>query len=198
MAGRLASVAGLGFAVKFRATPVAGVFVTEIEPRGDDRGFFARAFCQDEFRAAGLEDLPLDQFSVAFSPRAGTLRGMHYQAAPHTEVKYVRCVRGAVYDVALDLRPDSPTYLRWFGVRLDASNHEAIYVPRGIAHGYLTLEPDTEVFYQISPKYAPGSERGVRFDDPAFGIVWPAPVELVSERDRTYPDYRPVARSPGA
>jgi dTDP-4-dehydrorhamnose 3,5-epimerase len=174
--------------VIFQALPLAGAFTVELEPVADERGFFARSFCRDAFRARGLAaDYP--QCSVSFNARRGTLRGMHYQAAPHAEAKLVRCTRGRLYDVIVDLRPESHTCCRWVGVELDAARRNALYVPEGFAHGFLTLEDETEVFYQISHAYVPESARGVRYDDPAFGIRWPAAPSVISERDRSYPDH---------
>jgi dTDP-4-dehydrorhamnose 3,5-epimerase len=174
--------------VIFHALPLAGAFVVEIEAHADERGFFARTYCRDAFGAQGLAtDYP--QCSVSFNQRKGTLRGMHFQAAPHQEAKLVRCTRGSLYDVIVDLRPDSQTYCRWAGVELEARFRNALYVPEGFAHGFLTLEDETEVFYQISHAYHPDSARGVRWDDPAFAIRWPATPSVVSERDRAYPDH---------
>jgi dTDP-4-dehydrorhamnose 3,5-epimerase len=174
--------------VIFRPLPLAGAFEVELEPIADERGFFARSFCRDAFRAQGLAiDYP--QCSISFNARRGTLRGMHYQAAPHAEAKLVRCTRGRLHDVIVDLRPESPSYCRWTGVELAGAKRNALYVPEGFAHGFLTLEDETEVFYQISHEYRPEASRGVRFDDPAFGIRWPAAPAVVSERDRAYPDH---------
>ncbi len=174
--------------MRFAETEIAGVVVVEIEPRGDARGAFARLHCPDEFAAAGHPFAPV-QTSLSRNPRAGTLRGMHYQPAPHAEVKLVRAVRGAVFDVALDLRPDSPTYRRWTATELSAGNARALLIPEGVAHGFLTLEADTDVLYQISPAFRPGHEAGVRWDDPAFHIDWPAAPEVISGRDAGYPDH---------
>jgi len=173
--------------MRFLATELAGVLLVEAEPRGDERGGFARLHCPDEFAAASQPFAPA-QTSLSRNPRAFTLRGMHYQRPPHAETKLVRCVRGRIFDVALDLRSDSPTYRRWVGVELSADNLRGLYIPEGVAHGFLTLEADSDVLYQIAPKYEPGHEAGVRWDDPAFAIVWPAPPALISPRDATYPD----------
>jgi dTDP-4-dehydrorhamnose 3,5-epimerase len=173
----------------FRETPLAGAYVVVPERLEDERGFFARTWCAREFAEQGLERR-LAQISISFNPRRGTLRGLHYQAAPFEESKLVRVTRGAIYDVIVDLRSGSPTRSAPFGIRLDSLAREALYVPAGFAHGFLTLENDTEVLYQISQFYSPEHARGVRFDDPAFGIEWPEEVVVVSERDRTYPDYR--------
>jgi dTDP-4-dehydrorhamnose 3,5-epimerase len=175
--------------MRFSPTGIAGVLVVDIEPRSDDRGSFARLQCPDEFAAAGHPFAPA-QTSLSRNPRAGTLRGMHYQPAPHAEAKLVRAVRGRIFDVAVDLRPDSPTWRKWFGIELSAENARALFIPEGVAHGFLTLEPDTEVLYQISPKFEAGHEAGVRWNDPAFAIVWPHAPALISDRDATYPDYR--------
>lgn len=172
----------------FKSTNLQGVFELEVEPHADDRGFFARTWCREEFRTQDLNP-GLAQCSVSFNHRRGTLRGMHYQSAPHAEAKLVRCTRGSIYDVALDLRPDSATFLRWVAAELTADNRRAFYIPKGCAHGFLTLEDNTEVFYQISELYNPGSARGVRWNDPTFGIAWPAEIAVISERDRTYPDF---------
>jgi dTDP-4-dehydrorhamnose 3,5-epimerase len=170
-------------------TPVEGVFVLDIERREDDRGFFARTFDEDALRALGLEARVL-QASVAFNPKRGTLRGMHLQCAPHGETKIVRCTRGAIHDVALDLRPESPTFKRWFATELDEDNRRALYIPKGCAHGVLTLRDDTEVLYLIADPYVAEAATGVRWDDPAFGILWPIAPIVISERDRTYPFFK--------
>ncbi|RMG13734.1 MAG: dTDP-4-dehydrorhamnose 3,5-epimerase [Planctomycetota bacterium] len=174
--------------MKFLPTRVPGAYLIEIEPRSDERGFFARTFCRREFAAHGL---PTDyvQQSVSYNVRARTLRGLHYQAAPHLEPKIVRCTQGAVFDVIVDVRPDSEARGRWVGVELSAENRRALYVPGGVAHGFLTLAPDCEVFYQMAEYYHAESARGVRWNDPAFGIDWPATPEVISERDASYPDF---------
>ncbi len=174
--------------MKFVETQIPGVFKIGIEPIEDKRGFFARAWCRNEFEAQGLESNLL-QCNISFNTRKGTLRGMHYQAAPFGESKLVRCTRGAIYDVVLDLRPESPTFKRWIVGWLTAENRNMVYVPKGCAHGFLTLEPESEVFYQISEVYNADSARGVRYNDPAFAIAWPERVMVISERDRTYPDF---------
>jgi len=172
----------------FEAAAIPGVFLVRTEPVRDARGSFARLHCPAEFAAAGIPFEPA-QTSLSHNRAAGTLRGMHYQAAPMTETKLVRVVRGAAFDVVVDLRPDSPTHRRWAGFELTADNGAAVFIPEGIAHGFITLEPDTDVLYQIAPAYTPGHERGVRWDDPAFGIAWPRRPEVISERDAAYPDY---------
>jgi dTDP-4-dehydrorhamnose 3,5-epimerase len=177
--------------VIFHETAVAGVFVVELELRGDDRGFFARAFCRREFEEQGLNPAVI-QCNLSFSAAEGTLRGMHFQRPPHEEAKLVRCTRGALWDVALDLRRSSPTYRRWTGVELTADNRRMLYVPEGCAHGFQTLVPDTEAFYQVSAAYAPEAEHGVRWDDPAFGIEWPrADGRVLSPKDASWPDFDP-------
>lgn len=175
----------------FTGTEVVGAFVIDLEPRGDERGFFARTFCRREFEEHGLNP-DVVQCNLSSSADESTLRGMHYQLPPHAEAKLIRCTRGALFDVALDLRPDSPSYLRWAGVELTAENRRMLYVPEGCAHGFQTLAPGTEASYQVSAAYAPDAERGVRWDDPAFGIVWPEALErTISEKDRSWPEYRP-------
>ena len=171
----------------FRPTHLAGVFLVEPEPANDDRGLFARTWCRETFREHGLAT-ELTQCSVSWNRRRGTLRGMHYQAAPYGEDKLVRCTRGSIFDVALDLRPSSPTYRQWFGAELTAGNRHQVYVPEGLAHGFVSLEDDTEVLYQMSSAYEPTAVRGVRYDDPAFGIAWPIRENLImSARDRDFP-----------
>lgn len=173
--------------MRFVPTNLAGVYVVEQERQNDDRGFFARTWCAREFEDHGL-DAGLAQCSVSFNRRRATLRGLHYQAPPFAEVKLVRCIRGALYDVALDLRPDSPSFGRWFGVELTAEDGRGLYIPRGFAHGFYSLADDTEVAYQISTEYRPDAARGVRWDDPFHGVAWPGPVEVIAPRDRGYPD----------
>jgi dTDP-4-dehydrorhamnose 3,5-epimerase len=172
----------------FKETPIAGAFVIEPERLADERGFFARTFCAEEFAKHGLE-ARVAQCSTSFNRRKGTLRGMHFQRPPHEECKLVRCTAGAVYDVLVDLRPGSATFRQWFGTELTADSGRAVYVPRGLAHGFLTLADDTEVLYQISEFYDPASADGVRWNDPAFGIDWPGQVRVISPRDRSYPDF---------
>ncbi|MGB5878758.1 MAG: dTDP-4-dehydrorhamnose 3,5-epimerase [Thermoanaerobaculia bacterium] len=172
----------------FLETPLAGAFVIDIEPHEDERGFFARTFCQEEFEAHGL-DSTFVQSSVSFNRQRGTLRGMHFQAPPHEESKVVRCTAGAIYDVIVDLRPLSPTFVQWHAVTLSAENRTMFYIPGGFAHGFLTLEDNTEVLYQMSEFYYPDSARGVRWDDPAFGIEWPVEPTAISDRDQSYPDF---------
>ncbi len=175
----------------FKETKLQGVFIIEIEKRQDERGFFARAWCKKEFEAHGL-NVHLVQANLAFSQKKGTLRGMHYQMSPYEEAKLVRCIKGAIFDVAIDLRSDSPTYKSWVGVELTDDNHKMLYTPENFAHGYQTLTDNAEVFYQVSQFYSPESERGVRWDDQAFGIKWPETDDVViSEKDKNWPDYLP-------
>jgi dTDP-4-dehydrorhamnose 3,5-epimerase len=174
----------------FRETPIAGAVLIELEPLTDERGSFARTFSRDEFAAQGLAT-DVVQCNASTNARAGTLRGLHYQAAPFEEAKLVRCVRGSLYDVVVDLRAESPTYCAWYGVELSPSNGRMLFVAAGLAHGFQTLEDDTEVLYQMSAGYSAEHARGVRWDDPAFGIEWPdADVRTISERDRDYADFR--------
>jgi dTDP-4-dehydrorhamnose 3,5-epimerase len=175
--------------MRFSETGIVGVVVVDIEPREDARGAFARLHCPDEFAAAGYPFAPA-QTSLSRNPRTGTLRGMHYQPAPHAEAKLVRAVRGRIFDVALDLRAGSPTYRRWTSAELSAENGRALLIPEGVAHGFLTLELDTDVLYQITPAFQPGHEAGVRWNDPAFAIAWPATPQVISERDAGYPDHQ--------
>jgi dTDP-4-dehydrorhamnose 3,5-epimerase len=175
----------------FTPTELPDVVMVDLERREDERGFFARAWCAREFAEAGLST-DLVQCNLSFNEERGTLRGMHFQRAPHAEAKLVRCTRGAIFDVAIDLRPDSPTHTRWVGVELTADNRRALYVPEGFAHGYQTLADGTETFYQVSEWYTPDFEGGVRWDDPAFGIEWPLPDDpVLSPKDAGWPDYRP-------
>lgn len=171
--------------MRFTALAVAGSFLVEPEPVEDARGFFARTFCRDEFTSHGL-NAELAQCSVSFNRRAGTLRGMHYQKPPHAEAKLVRCTAGAIHDVVLDLRTGSPSFLKWAAAELSADNRSALYIPEGCAHGFLTLTDASEVYYQISTGYHPESAAGVRWDDPAFAIVWPHGDVIMSERDRQF------------
>jgi len=173
----------------FTETALAGAFVIEPERREDARGFFARVWCAREFAAHGLETR-VSQCSISLNARRGTLRGMHYQVPPHEEVKLVRCTRGALYDVIIDLRPGSPTFTRHVAVELTADNRRMLYIPHGFAHGFQTLEDDTEILYQMSEFYAPGAARGVRWNDATFGIAWPIASPTMLERDRSYADFR--------
>ena len=172
----------------FVETLLKGAFVIDLEKREDDRGFFARTFCQREFAEHGLE-LQVAQCNISFNERKGTLRGMHYQVPPFEEAKLVRCTMGGIYDAIIDLRRRSPTFGQSFGIELTAQSRRMLYVPRGFAHGYQTLERDTEVFYQMSQFYSSEHSRGVRWNDPAFGIKWPPDERIINERDRKYPDF---------
>jgi dTDP-4-dehydrorhamnose 3,5-epimerase len=179
--------------MNFAATPIPGVFVIEPDRISDERGHFARTYGAREFAERGLDPM-IAQCSTSFNARAGTLRGLHYQAEPYFEAKLVRCTRGALHDVALDLRRDSPTYLGSYAVELSEDNDRALFIPAGCAHGFQTLRAATEVLYQISVPYEPSAARGVRWDDPAFAIAWPEPPpdgRTLSERDASYPDYEP-------
>jgi len=176
--------------MKFRETKLPGVFTIDLELHSDERGFFARSWCQKEFLDHGLNG-NLVQCSVSLNSKKGTLRGMHYQAAPFAETKVVRCTAGSIYDVILDLRRQSPTFKQWFGAELRATKRRSLYVPEGCAHGFVTLADDSEVLYQMSEFYHPESSHGVRWNDPAFQIDWPQEIAVISERDRTYPDFEP-------
>jgi dTDP-4-dehydrorhamnose 3,5-epimerase len=174
--------------MKFHPTRLDGAWLIELTPVEDERGAFIRTFCEREFGDHGLETRFV-QHSLSVNARKGTLRGMHFQRAPHEEVKLVRCQRGAVWDVIVDLRPDSPTYMRWQSFELSAENGMQLYVPKGFAHGFQTLSDDCEVFYLISEFYAADAAAGLRHDDPRFAIDWPAPVSVMSEKDRAWPDF---------
>jgi dTDP-4-dehydrorhamnose 3,5-epimerase len=182
--------------VKVSATPLAGVFEIELEPRGDDRGFFGRVFCREELAQHGLEP-DIVQINTSYSADEGTLRGLHYQVAPHGETKLVRCIRGEIFDVALDLREGSPTFGRWFGTHLSAENRKMLYVPRGFAHGFLTLAPETEIIYFVSATYQAAAERVVRWNDPAFAITWPTEPRVLSDKDRNATDFDPDSHGSG-
>ena len=172
----------------FIETKLKGAFVIEPERLEDKRGFFARTWCKREFEDHGVNP-NLVQCNISFNKKRGTLRGMHHQVAPHEEAKLVWCTIGAIYDVIIDLRPNSPTFKEWFSVELTAKNRKMIYIPEGFSHGFMTLKDNTEVFYQMSEFYAPECARGVRWNDPAFDIVWPGDVTVISERDNQYPDF---------
>jgi dTDP-4-dehydrorhamnose 3,5-epimerase len=176
--------------MKFTSTPLSGAYIVEPERVADERGFFARSWCAEEFRSHGLSG-SLTQCSISYNTKRGTLRGMHYQAQPHAEAKLVRCTAGAIYDVILDLRTGSPSNCKWFAVELTATNHTELYIPKGFAHGFQSLGDDSEVFYQISESYRSELSRGVRWNDPAFAIEWPIADPVLSERDRSLPDYTP-------
>jgi len=172
----------------FCQTRIPGVFEIDIEPKADTRGFFARCWCQKEFADNGLNPR-LVQCSLSYNTQKGTLRGIHYQMQPYPETKVVRCTQGAIYDVVVDLRRNSPTFHEWIAAVLTSANRRMVYVPEGCGHGFLTLEDETEVLYQMSEFYHPDLARGVRWDDPAFQIEWPGAVQVISERDRTYPNF---------
>jgi dTDP-4-dehydrorhamnose 3,5-epimerase len=172
----------------FRETTLAGVHTVLIERRADSRGSFGRVFCRDEFAAQGLPT-EFVQASTSVSVHAGTVRGMHYQRPPHAEAKLVRCVRGAIHDVVADVRPDSPSFMRWEAFALREGGDMMLYIPPGFAHGFQTLADETEVLYQMSTPFAPEAAAGFRFDDPAFGIAWPAPVAVIAEKDLAWPPW---------
>jgi dTDP-4-dehydrorhamnose 3,5-epimerase len=180
--------------MRFTPTRLSGAFILDPERREDARGHFARTFCRREFEAHGLRQ-DIAQANIAWNARKGTLRGMHYQVAPAAETKLVRCPRGALWDVIVDLRPDSPTFLEHVGVELSAENGRQLFVPELFAHGYITLADDTEAAYQVGEFYAPEAERGIRYDDPALGISWPVPVEVISDKDASWPDFVPARAS---
>ena len=179
--------------MKFVKTSVVGAYLIELDRMEGERGFFARLWCNTEFAEHGLKAI-VAQSNIGVSRKAGTLRGLHFQTAPHIEVKVVRCPRGAVYDVIVDLRPDSPSYRKWFGAELSAENGRTIYVPEGCAQGYLTLMDDTEVYYHTSEFYHPESAAGIRYNDPEFGIEWPREITIISDQDRAWPAYDPDMR----
>jgi dTDP-4-dehydrorhamnose 3,5-epimerase len=181
----------------FTETKIRGVFLIELDPRRDDRGFFARQWCAEEFTRAGL-DPRVAQINTARSVAAGTLRGVHYQKAPHAEVKLVRCTRGAVFDVAVDLRAGSPTFCQWFGTELNEEYGRMLYIPEGCGHGYLTLAPNTDLVYHASVPYAPKSATGVRHDDPTFNIAWPGAIGVVSPQDQNWPSFSSDRAEAGA
>lgn len=173
----------------FEGTQLKGAFIIKLEPLEDERGFFARTFCPEEFEKHGLNTRVV-QCNVSYNRKKGTLRGMHYQLAPHSEAKLVTCVAGSIYDVIIDLRPESPTYCKWLAVELSACHPRSmLYIPENFAHGFQTLADDTEVFYQMSEFYHPNSARGLRWDDPGFNIEWPAAKRIVSEKDQSFPDF---------
>ena len=182
--------------MKFTETALAGAFLIDVDQLADERGFFARSWCEDEFAAHGIATPPR-QANLSFNPRKGTLRGMHYQLAPHEETKLVRCTRGAILDVIVDLREESRTFGQWLGVELTADSCRMLFVPGRFAHGFLTLADNTDVCYQVSAKYAPGAERGLRWNDPAIGIRWPSEPALISDKDRHHPDFRGLVPAQG-
>jgi dTDP-4-dehydrorhamnose 3,5-epimerase len=175
--------------LKWTVLPLAGAYQIEIQPASDERGFFARTWCVEEMREFGM-DVQFVQSSISYNERRGTLRGMHYQAQPRSESKLVRCTAGAIYDVLLDLRPESPSFRGWISIELTSANRKAVYIPSGFAHGFQSLSDHSEVFYQISESYLSDFSRGVRWNDPAFGIKWPIEAAILSERDRSFPDFQ--------
>jgi dTDP-4-dehydrorhamnose 3,5-epimerase len=174
--------------MRFIETILKGAFIIIPDLIEDERGFFARAFCRREFEENALNP-DLMQCNISFNESKGMLRGMHYQSGPQAEVKLVRCTAGAIYDVIIDLRPESPTFKQWLSTELTGNNHHLLYVPEGFAHGYQTMTPETEVFYQVSAFYHPASERGIRWDDPAFGVEWPLPITVISKKDASHPNW---------
>ncbi|MBO7747245.1 dTDP-4-dehydrorhamnose 3,5-epimerase [Paenibacillus sp. MWE-103] len=172
--------------MRFAETPLPGAYLIEPEPVADGRGFFVRTYCEKEFAAHGIAAPPV-QCNVSYNHKRGTVRGMHFQRKPFEEKKLVRCTQGAIYDVIVDIRPDSPAFGRWFGVELTGANQRMLYIPEGFAHGFQTLEDETAVFYQMSEFFAPEASEGVRWDDPAIGIQWPLPCAIISEKDAAYP-----------
>jgi dTDP-4-dehydrorhamnose 3,5-epimerase len=176
--------------LRFTELSLQGAYLVEIEPRNDERGFFARTFCEDEFAAAGLVTR-FPQASVSYNARRGTVRGMHFQASPHEETKLVRCLAGAVFDVIVDLRPDSSTYRRSVGVELSAQNRTALYIPKGFAHGFQSLQDDSELLYMIDVGYIADAARGVRWNDPSIDVQWPDPIVVIADKDNGFPDWQP-------
>lgn len=174
--------------MKFLETPLKGAYIIDLEKREDERGFFARAWCQKEFESHGIYRLPV-QANMSFNMKMGTIRGMHYQASPYQESKLIRCIKGSIYDVIIDLRKDSPTYRKWFGIELTDENRTMLFVPEDIAHGFLTLKDNTEVMYQVSAFYNFESERIIRYNDPSFNIQWPIKVSVISKKDIDTPDF---------
>lgn len=173
----------------FTKTKLNGAYIIDIEKREDDRGFFARTFCADEFEKNGLEN-KFVQSNMSFNNKKGTLRGMHFQKSPFEEDKLVRCTKGSIFDVIIDLRKDSPTYKEWIGVELTEKNSRALFIPKGFAHGYLTLEDNSEINYLVTQFYTPNSDSGVRFNDPAFNINWPITPKSISDKDKNHPDFK--------
>ena len=175
--------------MKFTKLEIRDAFLVELNKLGDHRGFFARLWCQEEFEEHGLVPNVV-QANISFSKIKGTLRGMHYQEEPHAETKFIRCAKGAIYDVIIDIKPDSPTFMQWVSVELTAENYKMLYVPKGYAHGFQSLEPDSEVTYLVSEFYTPQAEGGIRYNDPAFGLDWPLPVAEISDKDRSWADFK--------
>jgi dTDP-4-dehydrorhamnose 3,5-epimerase len=185
------AVEGVERLMQFTDAGIAGAFVIDLERREDDRGFFARSYCAEEFAEHGLTQV-VAQCNVSYNHRAGTVRGLHYQVPPAEEAKLVRCTAGAIWDVVVDIRGGSPTYMRYVGLEITADNRRALYVPEGCAHGYQTLTDGAEVTYQVSAPYTPECERGLPHDDPAFGIAWPVPVSVLSTKDASWPSFARV------
>jgi dTDP-4-dehydrorhamnose 3,5-epimerase len=175
----------------FKDTELKDAYIIELERLSDDRGFFSRSYCANEFREHGIKHHIL-QSNVSYNKAKGTLRGLHYQEKPYEEAKLIRCTKGAVYDVIIDIRPGSISYKNWTGAELNEQNHRMLYVPKGFAHGFITLEDKTEVTYQMSEIYTPGVDKGIRWDDPAFAIEWPVTVSKISEKDQNWTDFKPV------
>lgn len=175
--------------MKFITTPLDGVFVIELEKKEDSRGYFARTWDEKVFKKYKIYRKPV-QTNMSYSIKKGTMRGLHYQVPPHEETKLIRCVRGSIFDVIIDIRKNSPTYKKWFGIKLSHNNYKALFLPEGFAHGFLTLEDDTEVVYQVSDFYMPNAEKIIRYNDPAFNIKWPIEVTVTSEKDRVSPDFK--------
>ena len=177
--------------MKFEETPLSGAYIVELEKLEDERGFFGRSWCAKEFAAMGL-NTQICQINTSLSVQKGTIRGLHYQVPPHSETKFVRCTQGRIFDVIIDLRRESATYLQWFGIELAAENYRMLYVPERFAHGFLTLEDRTEVFYPVTNYYEGAAEKGIRFDDPCFNIKWPIPVEVHSQKDKAHANFDPM------
>ena len=172
--------------MRFTPVPLAGAFIVDAERHEDERGFFSRTFCEHEFAANGIKQRPV-QSNISFNTIRGTLRGMHFQRAPHAEAKLVRCTAGKIFDVIVDVRLDSPTRYQWFGIELDSESRRALYIPEGFAHGFQTLADTTEIFYEMFNHFQPGYADGLRWDDPALAIAWPLAVETISDKDQSYP-----------
>ena len=174
----------------FTETKLKGAYLVEVKKIEDNRGFFGRAWCQKEFEDQGLNGNVV-QINTSFTHKKGTMRGLHYQVDPYQETKFIRCTKGSIWDVIIDLRPKSPTFMQWVGHELSADNYKMVYVPENFAHGFVTLEDNSEVYYPVTTFYTPGAERGIRWNDPAFNIAWPVEVEIVTEKDGNHPDFDP-------
>jgi dTDP-4-dehydrorhamnose 3,5-epimerase len=175
--------------MKFTETDLKDAYIIDLERLSDDRGFFARGYCENEFKEQGI-DARIVQANVSYNHQKGTMRGMHYQEEPHGEAKLVRCTKGGIYDAIIDVRRESPTYKDWIGVELNEENRRMLYVPEGFAHGFITLEDNVEVTYQVSEFYTPGAEHGIKYDDPAFNINWPVEIEVISEKDEEWAPFK--------